>query len=262
MHLVLIITILILASIRHNQKYHPKGIFFLTNEQIFNTNIPSLKLIDACLLPVKIYFFKLLFRWGTTDRTVGDISTNTGPYVRRRSGVDVNESTVFSVTSCLPPPTTNVIVTSSSNIIDDSKGRTNRDEEAEAQRKHRSAQARRERRSTQSVTVEDIKSAEQQIKSRSNEMTNNKIGAPLIPSTNNEHDIETERLQKVIEDKKDKIRNETINDLPTIIANDSLNLSDPRRRTNRVSNQRKMTWNNVFIILLFFYLFLFILFFE
>jgi hypothetical protein len=200
----------------------------------------------------------LLFRWGTSDRTVGDISTNTVPYVRRRSGVDVNESTVVSVTSCLPSPSTNVTVTSSSNIIDHSKRRTNRDEEAEAQRKHRSAQARRERRSTQSVTIEDIKAAEQQIKSRSNEMINNKIGAPSTPSTNNEHDIETERLQKVIEDKKDKIRNETINDLSRIIANDSLNLPDLRRRTNRVSNQRKMTWNNVFIILLFFILFYFI----
>ncbi len=200
----------------------------------------------------------MLFRWGTSDRTVGDISTNTVPYVRRRSGVDVNESTVVSVTSCLPSPSTNVTVTSSSNIIDHSKRRTNRDEEAEAQRKHRSAQARRERRSTQSVTIEDIKAAEQQIKSRSNEMINNKIGAPSTPSTNNEHDIETERLQKVIEDKKDKIRNETINDLSRIIANDSLNLPDLRRRTNRVSNQRKMTWNNVFIILLFFILFYFI----
>ena len=199
-----------------------------------------------------------LFRWGTTERTVGDNTlptpTNTGPYVRRRSGAGVNEptlapptttpsatSTVVSVTTSLPlvtsTPTTNVTVTSPS-ILDDSTGgkrRSNlppsRDEEAEAQRKHRSAQARRERRSTQSVTVEDIKAAEQQIKSQPNNtevssasvtipqpvsntidsassvtLSNNKIGAPSTPSLVAEHDIETERLQRVIEEKKEKAR--------------------------------------------------------
>jgi len=219
-------------------------------------------------------------RWGTTDRTVGDIPNNTGPYVRRRSGVGVNESntstspsTLVSVTSSLPPSTTNVTVTSSSNSIEDSKQRANRDEEAEAQRKHRSAQARRERRSTQGVTIEDIKAAEQQIKNRSNEtneISNNKIGAPSTPLANNEHDIETERLQKVIEDKKDRVRrmsggNEEMtetnvdisrrinsrvtltDDVPTITANDSLNLAEnqqQRRRTNRVNNQKKKYWKN------------------
>jgi hypothetical protein len=118
---------------------------------------------------------------------------------------------LISVTSSLPPPATNVTVTStSSNSIDDSKRRLNRgDEEAEAQRKHRSAQARRERRSTQSVTVDDIKAAEQQIKNRTNELpspSNNKIGAPSTPIVNSEHDIETERLQRVIEEKKDHVR--------------------------------------------------------
>jgi len=199
------------------------------------------------------------FRWGTTDRTVGDSSTsitnNTVPYVRRRSAAGVNEptsspssssttttttSTVVSVTTSLPSvtstPTTNVIVTSP-NTLDDSTGgkrRSNvppsRDEEAEAQRKHRSAQARRERRSTQSVTVEDIKAAEQQIKNQPNNsemstsvtipqpitnivettsnvtLSNNKIGAPSTPSLPAEHDIETERLQRVIEEKKEKAR--------------------------------------------------------
>jgi len=195
-----------------------------------------------------------LFRWGTTDRTVGDSSTsitnNTVPYVRRRSAAGVNEptsspsstttttttSTVVSVTTSLPSvtstPTTNVIVTSP-NTLDDSTGgkrRSNvppsRDEEAEAQRKHRSAQARRERRSTQSVTVEDIKAAEQQIKNQptnseisssnvsipqpitnvieTTTLSNNKIGAPSTPSLPAEHDIETERLQRVIEEKKEK----------------------------------------------------------
>ena len=213
-----------------------------------------------------------LFRWGTTDRTVGEIGNNTGPYVRRRSGAGVNEtnppSTSISVTSSLPPTTatatttTNVTVTSSSNPTDESKKRVSRDEEAEAQRKHRSAQARRERRSTQSVTVDDIKAAEQQIKTRTNEnneLSNNKIGAPSTPLANNEHDIETERLQKVIEDKK---RNEDethrintrvtlADEIPTITANDSLNLPEnqqQRRRTNRVHNQRKNTgriiWND------------------
>jgi hypothetical protein len=168
----------------------------------------------ALFLFFNIFLFNYFFRWGTTDRTVGDIPNNTGPYVRRRSGVGVNESnpsTLVSVTSSLPSPTTNVTVTTSSNSIEDSKRRTNRDEEAEAQRKHRSAQARRERRSTQSVTVEDIKAAEQQIKNRpneSNELSNNKIGAPSTPLANNEHDIETERLQKVIQDKKDKVKKE------------------------------------------------------
>ena len=140
------------------------------------------------------------------------------------------------------------------------KKRLNRgEEEAEAQRKHRSAQARRERRSTQSVTVEDIKAAEQQIKNRStesNELSNNKIGAPSTPLTHTEHDIETERLQKVIEDKKDKVRTEfqSRDEIPTITANDSLNLVDSqqRRRINRVNNQRKNTgrivWNNVILL--------------
>ncbi|UJR34253.1 hypothetical protein I4U23_021657 [Adineta vaga] len=287
-------------------------------------------------------------RWGTTDRTVGDNTlttpANTGPYVRRRSGAGVNEptltppasvaapaitttatSTIVNVTTSLPPvtstPTTNVTVTSPS-LLDDSTGgkrRSNlppsRDEEAEAQRKHRSAQARRERRSTQSVTVEDIKAAEQQIKSQPTTnpdnssstvtipqpmtniiettsnvtLSNNKIGAPSTPSLVNEHDIETERLQRVIEEKKEKARilsggNEdtvettvdasssggsrrlrsrftsadTDNIVPSITANDSLNLGlsasldsqqqQPRRRTNRVHNQRKNTgriiWND------------------
>ncbi|CAF3015010.1 unnamed protein product [Rotaria sp. Silwood2] len=280
-------------------------------------------------------------RWGTNDRTVGDSSSltsnNTGPYVRRRSGAGVNESTsaapstLVSVTTSLPSvtstPTTNVTVTSTAptNTLDDSTGgkrRSNvppsRDEEAEAQRKHRSAQARRERRSTQSVTVEDIKAAEQQIKSQpimseissassssgtipqpitniiestSNvPLSNNKIGAPSTPSLIAEHDIETERLQRVIEEKKEKARRasggnedivettvdassssagsrrvrsrftsaDTDNIVPSITANDSLNLGvstsldsqqqQPRRRTNRVHNQRKNTgriiWND------------------
>lgn len=258
-------------------------------------------------------------RWGTNDRTPSDGSLNTNnttvPYVRRRSGAGVNETSssttttmatatttstpLVSVTTSLPsvtsPPTatTNVTVTSSS--ADDSLGgkrRSNvppsRDEEAEAQRKHRSAVARRERRSTQSVTQEDIKAAEQQIKNRPSNadlslsptpsmsttttttptmgttmtdssnvtLANNKIGAPSTPSTVAEHDIETERLQRVIEEKKDKARrssggnediiettvdpssigsrrirsrfatsNETEKDpIPSITANDSLNL--------------------------------------
>jgi hypothetical protein len=94
--------------------------------------------------------------------------------------------------------------------------------------------------------VEDIKAAEQQIKSRSNdtnELSNNKTGAPSTPLANNEHYIETARLQKVIEDKKDKVRNETnldefhrINtrvtlteDIPTITANGSLNLPESQQ---------------------------------
>ncbi|CAF1625633.1 unnamed protein product [Rotaria sp. Silwood1] len=282
---------------------------------------------------------KINRRWGTTDRTVGDgsLSTtnNTGPYVRRRSGAGVNEptsvapSTLVSVTTSIPSvtstPTTNVTVTSA-NTLDDSTGgkrRSNvppsRDEEAEAQRKHRSAQARRERRSTQSVTVEDIKAAEQQIKNQPTIMSetsstssssvtipqpltntiestsniplsNNKIGAPSTPSLIAEHDIETERLQRVIEEKKEKARRasggnedivettvdassssagsrrvrsrftsaDTDNIVPSITANDSLNLGvstsldsqqqQPRRRTNRVHNQRKNTgriiWND------------------
>ncbi|CAF3870919.1 unnamed protein product [Adineta steineri] len=237
-----------LSSIEHIQQQH-------TN---FNNNKSGLR--------------GILRRWGTTDRTVGgDIPNNTGPYVRRRSGAGINEptpsaapSTIVSVTSSLPPPTTNVTVTS----FDDPTGgkrRSNRDDEAEAQRKHRSAQARRERRSTQSVSVEDIKAAEQQIKNRPNEIPsiNNKIGAPSTPLAN---EIETERLQKVIEEKKDKARkgsgNEDTNeintdissrrlkldDVPTVIANDSLTIGEPRRRTNRVHTQRKNTgkiiWND------------------
>ncbi|CAF4420599.1 unnamed protein product, partial [Rotaria magnacalcarata] len=193
--------------------------------------------------------------WGIHDRTVGDGSSsttnNTGPYVRRRSAAGANESasvtasTLVSVTTSLPSvtstPTTNVTVTSATptNTLDDSTGGKrrsnvppNRDEEAEAQRKHRSAQARRERRSTQSVTVEDIKAAEQQIKNQPTiaeisapslitipqpvtnivesttniPLSNNKIGAPSTPSLSAEHDIETERLQRVIEEKKEKAR--------------------------------------------------------
>ena len=86
----------------------------------------------------------------------------------------------------------------------------------------------------------------------------NKIDAPSTLSANNEHYTETVRLQKVIQEKKDKVRNETdldeshrINtrvtlteDIPTITANGSLNLPESqqqRRRTNRVHNQRKNT---------------------
>lgn len=189
------------------------------------------------------------FRWGTTDRTVADgslLATNSaGPYVRRRSGAGVSESTpsattttttttptptstVVSVTTSLPSSaTTNVTVTSTTALDDSTSGKRrsnlppNRDEEAEAQRKHRSAVARRERRSTQSVTVDDIKAAEQQIKNQPNNteissttipkpitnigeptLSNNKIGAPSTPSSHFEHDIETERLQRVIEEKR------------------------------------------------------------
>jgi hypothetical protein len=187
---------------------------------------------------------------------VGDTSlsttNNTGPYVRRRSAAGVTESTppttttttttttstpstVVSVTTSLPSTaTTNVTVTSTNTLDDSNSGKRrsnippNRDEEAEAQRKHRSAQARRERRSTQSVTVDDIKAAEQQIKNQPNNteisssttvtipqpltninestLSNNKIGAPSTPSSVNEHDIETERLQRLIEEKKEKSR--------------------------------------------------------
>jgi len=275
---------------------------------------------------------KINRRWGTTDRTplegLSTTNNTTVPYVRRRSGAGVNEtpptpppstttsttttsssSTPFvSVTTSLPsvtsPPTatTNVTVTSSS--ADDSLGgkrRSNvppsRDEEAEAQRKHRSAVARRERRSTQSVTQEDIKAAEQQIKSRptnsadspttsttittatspsltttdSSNLTlaNNKIGAPSTPSIVAEHDIETERLQRFIEEKKDKSRrssggNEDIiettvdpsstgsrrirskftiptdsdkDPIPSITANDSLNLG----LTSSLDSQQQQT---------------------
>jgi hypothetical protein len=141
-------------------------------------------------------------------------------------------STVVSVTSSLPSSATaNVTVTSANTLDDSTSGKRrsnlppNRDEEAEAQRKHRSAQARRERRSTQSVTVDDIKAAEQQIKNQPTNseisstiipqpvtnvveptLSNNKIGAPSTSSSLNEHDIETERLQRVIEEKKDKSR--------------------------------------------------------
>ncbi|CAF1285697.1 unnamed protein product [Adineta ricciae] len=314
-----------------------------TREHPSSTNTPTTgaastttTTINIASSPTQVLDTKINRRWGTTDRTVGDNTlptpTNTGPYVRRRSGAGVNDqptttatSTIVSVTSSLPTvtssPTTNVTVTSPS-LLDDStngKRRSNlppsRDEEAEAQRKHRSAQARRERRSTQSVTVEDIKAAEQQIKSQpmnnpdnsstiitipqpltntiettSNAtLSNNKIGAPSTPSLVNEHDIETERLQRIIEEKKEKARilsggNEdtvettvdasssggsrrlrsrftsadTDNIVPSITANDSLNLGlsasldsqqqQPRRRTNRVHNQRKNTgriiWND------------------
>jgi hypothetical protein len=176
----------------------------------------------------------------TSSTIIAPITNNTVPYVRRRSGTgeSTTPSTVVSVTTALPSstPTTNVTVTTTTNTLDDSTGGKrrsnvppNRDEEAEAQRKHRSAQARRERRSTQSVTVDDIKAAEQQIKNRPNiseisptiptpltniidssssniTLSNNKIGAPSTPVTVGEHDIETERLQRVIEDKKDKAR--------------------------------------------------------
>ena len=192
----------------------------------------------------------VVFRWGTTDRTVGDGSlispSSAGPYVRRRSGAGVSESTsstttptitttttaapaIVSVTTSLPssstPANITVTSTSTSTSLDDSssgKRRSNipptRDEEAEAQRKHRSAVARRERRSTQSVTADDIKAAEQQIKNQPNNpeisipppatnlieptLLNNKIGAPSTASSLNEHDIETERLHRLIEEKR------------------------------------------------------------
>jgi hypothetical protein len=141
-------------------------------------------------------------------------------------------ATVVSVTTSLPSSaTTNVTVTSTNPLDDSTSGKRrsnlppNRDEEAEAQRKHRSAQARRERRSTQSVTADDIKAAEQQIKNQPNNseisstiipqpvtnvvestLSNNKIGAPSTPSSFDENDIKTERLQRLIEEKKDKSR--------------------------------------------------------
>ena len=191
---------------------------------------------------------------------------STAPYVRRRSDVNGNEknsslsipSTLISVTSSSVPPSANITVTTTSNVNDESKKRINRDEEAEAQRKHRSAQARRERRSTQSVTLEDIKAAEQQIKFRSNdflnELSNNQIGAPSTPLPNHQHHIQT---QQIIKNNKDQIKSETtttnqshrnpfIDHIPTITANDSLNLPEnqqQRRRNNRINYLRKNTGN-------------------
>ncbi|CAF4532354.1 unnamed protein product [Rotaria sp. Silwood1] len=223
--------------------------------------------------------------WSTNHRIVGENSSSTttnniGPYVHRRSGADINESntpaTLVTVTSSISAPTTNVTVTAITNKSDDSTSGSKRrpnipptcDEEVEGQRKYRSAQARRERRSTQCVIVEDINEVEQQIKNRSNdlsssiptipqplintnELSNNKIGAPL---TTTEHDIEIERSQRLIKKKRDKALR--ANKIPTITANDSLNLGNsshlqqPRRRTNRVHNQRKnigrIIWNDVF----------------
>ena len=151
-------------------------------------------------------------------------------------------STSISVTSSNNYPTANLTVTTN----DESKKRMNRDEEAEAQRKHRSAQARRERRSTQSVTVEDIKAAEEQMKSQINELSNNKIGAPSTPLSNNEHDIDTQHLQKLIQDNKDH-RIQLNDHLNIIYANDSLNLQDNQQQ-KRINYQTKNTgriiWND------------------
>ncbi|CAF0749741.1 unnamed protein product [Adineta steineri] len=80
-------------------------------------------------------------KWSTTDRTVDDKPNNAGPYIRRRSDVGVNESTSLAL----------------SNSVDNSKRRVNCDEETKAQLEHRSSQ---------SITAEDIKAAEQQIKNR------------------------------------------------------------------------------------------------
>jgi len=164
-----------------------------------------------------------------TESTPSTITTTT---TTTTAAATTPTSTVVSVTSSLPSSATaNVTVTSANTLDDSTSGKRrsnlppNRDEEAEAQRKHRSAQARRERRSTQSVTVDDIKAAEQQIKNQPTNseisstiipqpvtnvveptLSNNKIGAPSTSSSLNEHDIETERLQRVIEEKKDKSR--------------------------------------------------------
>ncbi|CAF1234355.1 unnamed protein product [Rotaria sp. Silwood1] len=238
------------------------------------------------IIPWMCYqFYNALTLNSTNHRIVGENSSSTttnniGPYVHRRSGADINESntpaTLVTVTSSISAPTTNVTVTAITNKSDDSTSGSKRrpnipptcDEEVEGQRKYRSAQARRERRSTQCVIVEDINEVEQQIKNRSNdlsssiptipqplintnELSNNKIGAPL---TTTEHDIEIERSQRLIKKKRDKALR--ANNIPTITANDSLNLGNsshlqqPRRRTNRVHNQRKnigrIIWNDVF----------------
>ncbi|CAF0737843.1 unnamed protein product [Adineta steineri] len=89
-------------------------------------------------------------RWSTTDRTVGDKPNNAGPYIRRRSDVEVNGSTSPAL----------------SNSVNNSKWRVNCDEETKAQR---------ERRSTQSITDEDIKATEQQIKNRSDKLPSSLI---------------------------------------------------------------------------------------
>ncbi|CAF0790273.1 unnamed protein product [Adineta steineri] len=103
-------------------------------------------------------------------------------------GVGVNESTSLAL----------------SNSVDNSKWRVNCDEETKAQR---------ERRPTQSITAEDIKAAEQQIKNRSNK----------LPSLSIQDDM--------TEMNRDEIRRigscfTSREDVPTIMANDSLNLVD------------------------------------
>lgn len=153
-----------------------------------------------------------IFRWGSNDRPIDENL----PYVRRCSDV--------SVTHCDPLTSINEtnskinvrIVSSSTELNDQSKKRLNRDEEAEAQRKHRSAQARRERRSTQSVSMEQIKAAQEQMR---NDLSNNPIGAPSTPSTQQE---------------------QTNEQIPPIIANDSLNLHEQQKRSFSRRNYQKV----------------------
>ncbi|CAF3823536.1 unnamed protein product [Adineta steineri] len=127
-------------------------VVLLMNVAMFSSYIPFCVGFYTNFLVSKKFRFevKSIIKWSTTDRTVGDKPNNAGPYIRRRSDVGVNGSTSLAL----------------SNSVNNSKWRVNCDEETKAQR---------ERRSTQSITVEDIKATEQQIKNRSNKLPSSSI---------------------------------------------------------------------------------------
>ena len=159
-------------------------------------------------------FSVYIFRWNRTDRIVDNLATNTDRYVRHRPDIDepisMTPSTLTDIKNCPSESTTNVKVKSSIDDFINENYRPNRDEEAETQRKHRSAQARRERRLTQNISNEDIKKAEQQIQNQSNQITlfnNNKIGSPsiLLSNDDDEYDVQTQHLQNMIEDEFRKV---------------------------------------------------------
>ncbi|CAF0884380.1 unnamed protein product [Didymodactylos carnosus] len=184
-------------------------------------------------------------KWGT-ERSAE------APYIRRRSGAGVEAYTsttitttptvsVISSSSANPPvlttsvsvqpatptviPSTSAVTQSSSSALQNeqtssdplARRRSNvppsKDDEAEAQRKHRSAQARRERRSTQSVTVEDIRTAEQQIKNRE--------GLPTS-SSDQQNTLNQQKQQQ--QQQPTKLGLSNLDRTPTVVHTNSINV--------------------------------------
>ena len=124
---------------------------------------------------MKTFLTIFFFRWNTINRSEDNTEKVVDLNIHRQSDFESTLLTQINVVNCHSSSRNNMAVKSSSKLVDNlsnEKHRYKHDEEAETQRKYRSAQARRERRATQRVILEDIKlNDEQQVYNRTSNET-------------------------------------------------------------------------------------------